>query len=150
MQKMEEAWWDQFRDGHIGIQLCEKCAISQFPPGNMCRGCGSQTGLSIHALGNEPVKVSAKTVVARAVTPLAERSVPYILATFCTASGVRITLPTCRVKTVRERNIDGDSTQVRKTMEAMRDAGQTLEVTVCDCERLLVPHVSAMECGVKK
>lgn len=145
MQRLEKVWWDRFQTGRIEVQYCENCASTQFPPSLVCRNCSRKSKLTTRSIAGDGVRLAAKTVVNNATSPHVEKSIPYMVATFATSSGVRLTFPTCRLSTTDDA-IDGSNfNEMHDSLENLQKANTALELSVCTCPKLALPHVAALQ-----
>ena len=106
-------YWAFLRAGEWRMQSCTGCATLRFPPGGVCRACGSTS------FTWEPVP-STGTVIARRIVHRAPNAdfadrVPYVLAIVELIPGVRLVAPVTgsgvevgdRVALSREAAADG-------------------------------------------
>ena len=86
-----QPYWDFVRDGEWRLQRCAGCGTLRFPPGVVCRVCGSPSSTW------EPAPttgiVIARTIVHRAPNADFADRVPYVLAIVELVAGTRLVAP---------------------------------------------------------
>jgi uncharacterized protein len=73
-----ERFWAAAKDGKLCLQRCLRCKTFRFPPGYLCRKCGSTDVEWINASGRGTIY--SFSIIHRGPTPEFAGIVPYILA----------------------------------------------------------------------
>ncbi len=71
-------YWEAAAEGKLRMQRCDDCGEIRFPPGHICRKCGSEKATWIEVGGRG--RVHSFTIMRRAPTPAYAARVPYVLA----------------------------------------------------------------------
>ena len=110
-------YWEGCRSDRLLLQTCTQCSTPRFPPGPLCRACGSDASQWVEASGRARVY---SWIVVRHPIPaeIYANEVPYVVALVELAEGVR--MPTNIVDCAPEAVVDGMPVEL-----CFRDVGDT-------------------------
>jgi len=81
-------YWEAARQESFIIQKCGQCGVYRFPPGHLCRSCGSDDTVWVEPSGEG--SIYSFSVIHRAPTPEFRVQVPYVIALIDLKEGPRM------------------------------------------------------------